>query len=290
MIGGTVLRIVKRAVAAFIEDRAMSKGAAIAFYTTFSLAPVLFLVVTVASLFLREETARGGVIDAVRQVVGDTGAQAAAGMLEQAYAGGSGTLATLASIVVLVIAATTVFAELQDSLNLIWKAKPSPRWMVWDLVRIRLLSLSLIVVLGFLLLVSLVVSMALAAVAAKIQGPGGFAVVAQAVNLAVSYLVITAMFAVTYRVLPDRTVAWREVLVGAVTTALLFSIGKGLIGLYIGSRDIGTTFGAGSALVVVLIWVYFSSQIFLFGAEIAKAYGETRGSFAAPVADADPAP
>lgn len=282
MIGRRALAITNRAVAAFIADRAMSKGAAIAFYTTFSLAPVLFLVVTITGFFIREERARQGVLEVVRQVIGDTGAEVADGLLRGAFEAGPGALATTASIVILLVAATTVFAELQDSLNLIWKAKPSDRWMVWDLVRIRLLSLSLIVVLGFLLLVSLVISMALAAVAKHVQGPGGFAVVAQAVNMIVSYAIITAMFAATYRVLPDRKIPWREVLVGAVATALLFSIGKVLIGMYIGSRDISSTFGAASALVVVLIWVYFSSQIFLFGAELAKAYGETRGTFQPP--------
>lgn len=273
------IAIIKRAGAAFIEDRAMSKGAAIAFYTTFSLAPVLFLVITITGFFVQEETARQGVLDVVQEVIGEAGEQVAASLLQGVFEGGSGTLATITSVVVLLIAATTVFAELQDSLNLIWKAGPSQRWMVWDLVRIRLLSLSLIVVFGFLLLVSLVISMALAAVGAQIQGPGGWAAVARVVNVVVSYLVITALFAVTYRVLPDRKVAWREVIVGAVATAALFSVGKVLIGMYIGSRDISSTFGAASALVVVLIWVYFSSQIFLFGAEIAKAYGETRGSF-----------
>lgn len=276
------IAIIKRAGAAFIEDRAMSKGAAIAFYTTFSLAPVLFLVITITGFFVQEETARQGVLDVVQEVVGEAGEQVAANLLQGVFEGGSGTLATITSVVVLLIAATTVFAELQDSLNLIWKARPSSRWMVWDLVRIRLVSLSLIVVLGFLLLVSLVISMALAAVGEQIQGPGGWAAVARVVNVVVSYLVITAMFAVTYRVLPDRKVAWREVIVGAVATAALFSVGKVLIGMYIGSRDISSTFGAASALVVVLIWVYFSSQIFLFGAEIAKAYGETRGSFDRP--------
>lgn len=273
-------QVVKQATAAFMADRAMSKGAAIAFYTTFSLAPILFLVATIAGVFLQEAAARDGLLDAVREVMGAPGAQVAATLLEQTVPSQVGLLGTAVGVVMLLVSATTVFAELQDSLNLIWKAAPSSRWMVWDLVRIRLMGLSLIVVLGFLLLVSLVVSTAITAVTARFQPEADMvATAARILNLVVTYLVITAMFAATYRVLPDRHIGWREVLVGAIASALLFSVGKVFIGLYIGNADVTTTYGAAGALVSVLIWVYFTSQIFLYGAEIAKAYAIQRGKY-----------
>jgi len=272
-------RVLTTAFNGWLDDRAASMGAAIAFYTLFSMAPMLLLIIAVAGLVFGAEAAQGALMGQLEGMMGREGAAALQAMIASAGKPVSGTIATIVAVVTLIIGATTVFAELQASLNVIWKTEPPKEpGIVW-LVRVRLLSLSLIGAIGFLLLVSLVVSAALAAISDYLAGiMPGLDIIMQILNLLISLTVITTLFAIIYKVLPDVSIPWRDVWFGSFITAVMFSIGKLLIGLYLGSSNIASAYGAAGALVIVLMWVYYSSQIFLFGAEITRAFSLTQGS------------
>ena len=272
-------KVVQEAVSGFLADRAATMGAAIAFYTIFSIAPLIMLVVAMVGLAFGEEAARGALERELTGLVGQESAKTIQTLAQSARDVGSGIVATVIGVVTVLIGATTVFTELQASLNVIWKAPPSAASTAWQLARARLLSLSLIMGIGFLLLVSLVISAVMAALGDFIAGnlPGG-TLFLDTVSFGVSFLVTTALFGMIYRVLPDVWIPWRDVMFGAAVTAMLFTIGKMLIGLYIGRSAIASSYGAAGAFVVVLIWVYYSAQIFLFGAEIAYAFARRHGS------------
>lgn len=273
------LEVLQEAFDGFLADRAMTMGGAIAFYTIFSVAPVIMLVVAMAGLVFGEEAARGALERELIGLVGPESAHLIQNLAQSARDLGSGIVATCIGLVTVLIGATTVFGELQSSLNVIWKAPAATGSTIWQLVRTRLLSLSLIMGFGFVMLVSLVFNAVLAAIGDYISGylPGG-ATFLTIVNLVISFAVTTALFALIYRVLPDVWIAWRDVFFGAGVTALLFTIGKFLIGLYIGRSAIASSYGAAGAFVVVLVWVYYSAQIFLFGAEIAYAFARRHGT------------
>jgi membrane protein len=255
----------------FIADRAMTRGAAIAYYTTFSLAPILLLVIAIAGLVFGEEAVRGAIMGELGGLMGGEGAKALEDMVQSASDTGSGIAATTISVILLVIAATSVLAELQDALNVIWNAPPQNISGWWSLIRARLLSLALIGAIAFLLLASLAVSAAVTAFGKYFAGAEGSALL-EVLNFVVSFLVLTGLFALVYKILPDRRLAWRDVGVGAAVTAALFSIGKFLIGFYLGTTDLASSYGAAGALILVLVWVYYSAQIFLLGAEFTKVY------------------
>jgi membrane protein len=258
-------------VSNFIADRAMTRGAAIAYYTTFSLAPLLLLLIAIAGLVFGEEAVRGALLGQLGGLMGPEGAKALEDMVQSASDVGSGIAATTISVVLLVIAATTVLAELQDALNVIWNAPTQNISGLWSFLRARLLSLALIGAIAFLLLVSLAVSAALTAFGEYMAGPEISALL-EALNFAVSFLVLTVLFALVYKILPDRRLSWRDVGVGAAVTAALFTLGKFAIGLYLGESDLASSYGAAGALILVLVWVYYSAQIFLLGAEFTKIY------------------
>lgn len=263
----------------FYADRAATMGAAIAFYTIFSIAPLLILVVAVAGLAFGQEAAHGAIEQELSELVGEESAKAIQAAIASARDIGSGILATIIGLFTLLIGATTVFAELQSALNVIWRAPPRAESTAWQLVRVRLLSLSLIAGIGFLLLVSLVISALLSAFGSYIgRSLPGWETFLDLLNFAISFAVTTVLFGLIYRILPDVWIAWRDVLFGAAITALLFTVGKYLIGLYIGHSATASSYGAAGAFVVVLIWVYYSAQIFLFGAEIAHAYATRHGT------------
>jgi membrane protein len=252
-------------------------GAAIAYYTVFSLAPMLILVIAVAGLAFGEEAAEGALLDQLSNLVGTESAGAVQAMLRSAGTGSSGIIATIVALGALIIAATAVFVELQASLNVIWRAKPSKTSGLWNLVRTRLLSLSMILAIGFLLLVSLVASAALAAFSDYLDRISpGLPLILSILHLSLSFGFTTVFFGMMFKILPDAKIAWRDVWLGAAATALLFTVGKFLISLYIGSSNVASTYGAAGALVIVLLWVYYSAQILLFGAEFAKAWGDAR--------------
>jgi len=266
--------IVRDTVSGFIDDEAMTRGAAIACYTMFSIAPLLVVSVAIAGAVFGEDAVSAAVADQLRALVGRDGADAIQAMVRgiDESSDSASFIPALVSLGVLLITASGVFAELQSALNAIWKVPPKPVTVSY-LLRARLLSIGLVAATGFLLLVSLLASAILAAFSAWAgQQAPELAPLLQAANFGVSFLLTALLFAAIYKVLPDRRLRWRDVAMGALITALLFNIGKALIGWYIGGSGIATSYGAAGALVVVLLWVYYSAQVFLLGAEFTRAW------------------
>jgi membrane protein len=272
--------VLSKAASAWVDDRAQSMGAALSYYTVFSIAPLLLIAISVAGLVFGQDAAQGAVVDQLQGLIGPTGAKAIQDLLKNVSKPSEGVVATLTGVVMLVIGATSVFAELQDDLNRIWEA-PTPRKMStwWAWLRTRLLSMGMIFAIGFLMLVSLAASAAFDAFAAwSTSALAGWEALVHGVNFAVSFALTTALFAMIYRFMPQATIEWRDVGIGALVTAFLFSVGKVLIGLYIGKSALASGFGAAGSLAVLLAWVYYSAQIFLFGAEFTWAYAHAAGS------------
>jgi len=271
-------RLVRDAAYAFIEDEALTRGAAIAFYTVTSIGPVLFIVVAIGGLAFGEEAARGAVTAQLTGLVGKESADLVQAALQGASRAPQSILASVVGAVTLLVTASGVFAEMQGALNALWRAPPRAT-TVSGLVRARIVSLGLVAALGFLLLVSLVVSAVLAGLGDWINArlPWGTLVLG-AVNVLVSYVLVTLLFAAIYKVLPDIRLAWRDVVVGAVLTALLFNAGKFLLALYLARSAAASSYGAAGAVILLLLWIYWSAQIFLFGAELTKVYAAWRGS------------
>jgi membrane protein len=265
-------RLLKDTIFAFIEDEALSRGAAIAFYTVTSIAPLLLIVIAIAGLAFGRDAAQGALTAQIGSLMGQQTADVLQSAIASASGKSSGILATIVGVVTVMVTASGVFGEMQSALNAIWKAKPHGG-TVSRLLRARAASLGLVGALGFLLLVSLAVSAALTAFGNYLNGVLPFGkIIIEALNVLVSLVLISILFAAIYKVLPDRPIEWREVIVGAVVTAVLFTIGKSLIGWYIGSSAVASSYGAAGALIVLLLWVYYSAQIFLLGAEFTKVY------------------
>jgi membrane protein len=271
--------LIKVAVSSWVDDYAQSMGAALAYYTMFSIAPLLLIAISIAGLIFGVEAARGEIVGQLQGLMGQPGAVAVQGLLESINKPAESVTAMLVGGILLLIGATSVFAELQDALDRIWRAPKRNKAGIWNLLRARLLSFGMIMGIGFLLIVSLVVSAALAALG-KLWGPlfAHWEILANVINFLVSFAVTTTVFAMIYKVVPRAKVVWADVWIGAAVTALLFTIGKFLIGLYIGKSGLTSVFGAAGSLVVVLLWVYYSAQIFLMGAEFTWAYALTFGS------------
>jgi membrane protein len=271
-------RLLKNTVFAFIEDEALSRGAAIAFYTVTSIAPILLIVIAIAGLAFGREAAQGAITAQIGGLMGQQTAEVLQSAVANAAGKSSGILATIIGVVTVAAAASGVFGEMQSALNAIWKAKLQGS-TVSRLVRARAASLGLVAALGFLLMVSLVISAGLTAFGNHLNSilPFGKMIVA-ALNVLVSLVLIAVLLAAIYKVLPDRPIAWRDVIMGAVVTAVLFTIGKSLIGWYIGSSAVASSYGAAGALIVLLLWVYYSAQIFLLGAEFTKVYANRNAS------------
>lgn len=271
--------LLKTAASSWIDDYAPSMGAALAYYTMFSIAPLLLIVISVAGLVFGVDAARGEISAQLQGLIGADGAHAIEGLLARANRPATGMASTLLGFVLLVIGATTVFAELQDALDRIWRAPRRLPGSLWTVLRSRLLSFGLILGLGFLMMVSLVISAALSALGKWWAAWfGDWVSVVEMVNFAISFALVTTVFAMIYKLMPRVKVAWADVWIGAAVTALLFSVGKYLIGLYIGQSSVGSVFGAAGSLVVLLVWVYYSAQIFLLGAEFTWAYAGRFGS------------
>ncbi|HEV7913030.1 MAG TPA: YihY/virulence factor BrkB family protein [Albitalea sp.] len=276
----TIGGLVKEAVSSWSRDRAPSMGAALSYYTVFSIAPLLLIVISVAGLVFGADAAQGAIVGQLQGLLGESGAQVVQDLLKSVAEPKDSLLATAVGAVLLLLGATTVFAELQDDLDRIWKApeRNKPHGL-WGWVRSRFLSFGLILGFGFLLLVSLVASAAVAALG-DWWGPAfrGWEVLAQAVNLVLSFALVTVMFALIYRFMPHVRIEWHDVWLGAAVTALLFTIGKFAIGLYLGKSDVVSGFGAAGSLAVLLLWVYYSAQIFLLGAEFTWVFAHAVGS------------
>jgi membrane protein len=276
---GNLLHVMRCAFDDWLADRAASKGAALAFYTLFSIAPILVLVIAVAGYFFGREAATGQLFHQIQGLVGQQSAEAIQAVLKGASNKEDGLLATIVATALLLFGATTAFAELKDSLDEIWGIPPPKGAGFWDFLRTRLLSFGLVLALGFLLLVSLVISAALAVLENYLGGIWKDATVLMSwVASAISFLVITVLFGVIYKMLPRIRLAWRDVVTGALGTAAMFTLGKFAIGAYIGNSGVADSFGAAGSLVALLLWVYYSAQVFFFGAEFTRQYALQLGS------------
>ena len=270
-------KLLKDTVLAFINDEALSRGAAIAFYTVTSIAPVLLIVIAVAGLAFGRDAAQNALLGQLSALMGQQTAEVLQSALASASSKSSGIVATAIGIIALLVTASGVFGEMQTALNAIWKARPKGT-TVSRLIRARAASLGLVVSLGFLLMVSLVISTALTALGSYLDSILPFGkILLTILNGIVSLILISFLFAAIYKILPDRELEWRDVAIGAIVTAILFTVGKSLISWYIGSSAVASSFGAAGALMILLLWVYYSAQIFLLGAEFTKVFVEHYG-------------
>jgi membrane protein len=270
--------MLKTTVLSFIEDDALSRGAAIAFYTVTSIAPVLLIIVAIAGLAFGRDAAQNAISAQLSGLMGQQTADVLQSAVASAAGKSSGLLATLIGVGTLIVTASGVFGEMQASLNVIWKTK-SQATTVSRLIQARAVSLGLVAALGFLLIVSLAVSAGLTAFGDYLNAivPIG-KLILPILNFTVSLILLAVLFAAIYKVLPDRELQWRDVIVGAVVTAVLFTIGKSLIGWYLGSSAVASSYGAAGGLIVLLLWVYYSVQVFLLGAEFTKVFANRHGS------------
>ncbi|HKU06521.1 MAG TPA: YihY/virulence factor BrkB family protein [Bradyrhizobium sp.] len=269
-------RAFKQAVGKFIDHGDLSRGAAIAFYTVTSLAPLLLIVIAIAGLVIGQDAARSGVIDQFKGLVGPEGADLIKSIVARSSDPASGTAATVFGAFMVLVTASGIFGEMQAALNTTWEARPPDEpWM--SLIRARATSLGLVAALGFVTMVSLAASAALSALGRELAMRTPVAsVVLIVLNTALSLAVFAVLFAAIYKMLPDKPLRWRDVAIGALVTAALFTGGKSLIGWYLGEAAPGSTYGAAGALIVLLLWAYYSAQIFLFGAELTKALADIR--------------
>ena len=276
--------LVKGAVSAWLDDDAPSMGAALSYYTVFSLAPLLLIVISIAGLMFGTEAVRGEVFGQLNGLMGEDAARAVEGLLAGVSKPSRGIAGSVIGAGVLLIGATTVFGELQNALDRIWRAPARDKsGGLWRLLRTRLLSFGMILGIAFLLMVSLVLGALIAALGRWWGGAfGSWEMLAQMVNTLISFALTSSVFAMIYKLMPRVKVRWHDVLLGAVVTALLFTVGKFLIGLYIGKSAVASSFGAAGSLVIVFIWVYYSAQIFLMGAEFTWVYARTFGSLREP--------
>ena len=275
---GSSYNLFKATVLGFIDDEALTRGAAISFYTVTAVAPLLLILVGLVGLVFGREAAQGALVGQFSGLLGADTADFFQTIVANAAGKSSGTFATIAGFATLLITATGVFSEMQSALNTIWKVETKAA-TVSRLLRARAASMGLVAVLGFLLVVSLVVSAVLTAFSSYLEAAfpvGRFAI--YALNHAVSFLLIAVLFAAIFKVLPDRKLEWRDVAMAALATSLLFSVGKYLIAWYLGTSGVASTYGAAGALILLLLWVYYSVQILLMGAEFTKAYANARGS------------
>jgi membrane protein len=272
--------LVKRSARAWIDDYAQSMGAALSYYTVFSLAPLLLIVVSIAGLVFGEDAARGEIFGQLAGLLGDDAAKAVEDVLASLNKPTQSITSALIGVGVLLIGATSVFAELQDALDRIWRAPVRHNTGgLWGLLRARLLSFGMILGIAFLLMVSLVIGAVIAALGHWWSDFfGGWNLLLQLVNLVVGFGLTTLVFAMIYKLMPRVQVQWRDVWIGALVTAVLFTAGKSLIGIYIGKTGVASGFGAAGSLIIVFIWVYFSAQIFLVGAEFTWIYARMFGS------------
>jgi membrane protein len=279
--------LVGKTISSWLEDNVPTLGAALAYYTALSIAPLLVIGLGIAALFLGEEAARGGVMQQMKSLIGEQGSKAIQDMIASANEPSSGIVATALSVVVLLFGASRVFGQLQQSLNTIWEVQPKPGRGIWGILRDRFLSLAMVLGIAFLLLVSLVLDAALSALT-KMMGPVSESLpwVGEAVHLGVSFIVIALLFAMLFKFLPDAKIRWRDVWLGSILTAALFVVGKFAIGLYLGHSGMASSYGVAGSFVVLLVWVYYSAQILFFGAEFTKVYANLYGSRIVPAENA----
>ncbi|HEX8313359.1 MAG TPA: YihY/virulence factor BrkB family protein [Flavisolibacter sp.] len=275
-----IWKVLKQAFAGFSDDKVVKLSAALAYYTVFSIGPMIIVIIYFAGMIYGREAVQGNIFGQIQGLVGAEAALQIQDMIKSAALNKEGSLAATLGIITLVIGATGVFAEIQESINMIWNLKPKPEKGWLKMIVNRLLSFSVIISLGFILLVSLVLTGLIEALMDRLRAsfPNITLVVVYIVNLLLTFGIITTLFGVIFKVLPDAVIKWKDVVVGSMVTAVLFMAGKFAITFYIGKSDVGGTYGAAGSLVVLLLWVYYSSVILYFGAEFTKAYAANFGS------------
>ncbi len=275
----TVVSLLKETFTEWQEDKAPTLAAALAYYTVFSLAPLLIIVIAIVGLVFGADAAQGQIVAQLQSLIGKDGAQTVQDLIVKSSHPNSGIVATVIGVATLLWGASNVFTNLKEALNTIWNVKPAPGRGVWGFLQDRVLSFAMILSIGFLLLVSLVISALLAAVSYWLNGllhvPVG---IWQIVDFAISFGVVTLLFALIYKLLPDVNLAWNDVWIGAAITSVLFTIGKSLIGIYLGSSGIASTYGAAGSFVIVLLWINYSAQILFLGAEFTQVWANRYGS------------
>ncbi|TNC65153.1 YihY/virulence factor BrkB family protein [Rubellimicrobium roseum] len=271
-------RLFRVAALGWWNDRAMSLGGSISYFMLFSMAPMLLVAISVAGLVFGREAAQGALVGELTGALGQEAAQAVEALIANAGDLGSGILGTTVGLLIFLVVATGAIGELQDDLNLIWKVPPAATGLR-GVLRTRVLSLGVVVGVGFLLLVSLAIDAGLAAGRTYLEGRFTQAITLLGwLNRLVSFAIAAALFAMIFRVLPNVALTWRDVAIGALVTALLFTVGKVLIGIYIGQSGIASSYGAAASFFTILLWIYYSSLILLFGAEFTKAFAESHGT------------
>lgn len=285
MIRKKILPILRQTATEWSDDQAPMLGAALAYYTVFSLAPLLLIIIALAGWAFGEDAAQGQVFAQLRQLIGDEGGRAVQDLVSSAGREPShGVISAVTGMVALLFGASGVFGQLQSSLNTVWGVAPPPNRGILGIVKARLLSFGFVLGVGFLLLVSLALSTTITFVAEWVGGvaPGVESLV-RGLDLVLSIGVITALFALIFKFLPDARIAWKDVWVGALLTSVLFTIGKFGLALYLGTSSVGSSFGAAGSLIVLLLWVYYSAQILFFGAEFTQVWANRYGSRVAPI-------
>ena len=285
----TIISLLRETFTEWNEDKASRLAAALAYYTVFSLAPMLIIAIAIAGAVFGEEAARGEIVTQIQGLVGRDGAQFIETAIEGASKPRAGTIASLISIAILLFGASGLFAQLQDSLNTIWEVQPKPGRGLIGILRDRFLSFTMVLGVGFLLLVSLVLSAGLSGLVNFLGSLlPGIGALLQLANFVLSFAVTTLLFGLIYKVLPDVKIAWSDVWSGAIVTSLLFSIGRFALGLYLGNSSFGSTYGAAGSVVIILVWVYYAAQILFFGAEFTQVYARRYGSRIVPAKNAMP--
>jgi membrane protein len=288
MIIKTAWDVITETFTKWIDDKSPRLAAALSYYTVFAMAPTLVIVIAVASIVFGQEAAQGKIVSEIDGLVGREGAEAVETILKNSARDESGPIATVVGFIALIAGATSVFIELQDSLNSIWGVAPKPGRGIMGMLRDRFLSFAMVVGSGFVLMVSLVVSAGIAALGDWLSSamPNVSVVLLQVIQNAVSIAIFTVLIGGIYKVLPDARIAWRDVMIGGAITAVLFTIGKFLIGLYLGQGSIASTYGAAGSLAVLFVWVYYSALIFFLGAEFTQVYANRWGRRVQPAANA----
>ncbi len=272
------LALFKETFKEFGEDKAPRLGAALAYYTIFSIGPLLLIAVAMAGIFWGQEAAQGRISDELGKVFGSEMAASLEKMIEAANKPKSGKIAMIAGIFTLILGASGVFGQLKDALNTIWNVEKKKAAGIMGMVKERFLSMTMVFGIGFLLLITLVIDAGISAVGDRLSQYVGGEAVMQIIQLVFSFIIVTVLFAAIFRILPDLKIAWRDVWLGAIFTSILFVIGKFALGLYLGKAAVGSAYGAAGSLVILLVWVYWSAQILFFGAEYTQVYARTYGS------------
>ncbi|ESU24344.1 hypothetical protein FEDK69T_07880 [Flavobacterium enshiense DK69] len=277
---GIVFRILKDTFQSFIDDRALKLSASLSYYTIFSLAPLLLLIISLTGIFFGRDAVQGEIFKEINGLMGSEAAAQIQDIIKNMELSGETNAAIVVSGIILLIGATSVFVEIQDSINMIWKLKAKPKKGWIKLIKDRLLSSSLIISLGFLLIVSLLINGALLALSEWLKNyfPSVTLIIFRIIDILVSFAVITTLFGVIFKVLPDAKISWKDVRSGAFFTACLFMLGRFLIGIYIDVTSTGSAYGAAGSLIVILVWVYYTAAILYFGAEFTKVYAEYMGA------------